>query len=253
MLFRLFGPVEISLDRHRSLPVGPAQRCAVFAALADDVTRLVPVDTLIERVWGENPPPRARRTLHSHLTRIRRLLEETAGDVRVAHRAGGYLLDADPDQVDVHRFTRLSWLARQPNLPDHERVSLLRQALELWRGEPLTGVRGLWAERVRAVLAQHRVDATLALADAELRMGNAIAVTGQLADIVDRDPLNEPAAALMIRSLLQLGRTADALACYLAVRQRLADQLGIDPGAELQALYQNALRRTVRVGVKTLS
>jgi DNA-binding SARP family transcriptional activator len=114
----------------------------VLAALAVDAGRLVTWSTLVDRVWDEAPPANARGALYTYANRIRRLLEAvnaggSEAPVRLAYRSGGYVLQVDPDVVDLHRFRRLVAAAGQPRLADVERVGLLGQALGLWRGAPL--------------------------------------------------------------------------------------------------------------------
>ncbi|MFJ9118589.1 winged helix-turn-helix domain-containing protein [Streptomyces sp. NPDC102394] len=113
----LSGPVDV-LVREAPVDLGPPQRRAVLAALAVDAGRSVPVEVLIDRVWGTEPPDGARRALYAHIARIRRLAErlDEAGEGRspALRRAGGYQLDLDPDRVDLHRFHRLAALAGAP-------------------------------------------------------------------------------------------------------------------------------------------
>jgi DNA-binding SARP family transcriptional activator len=172
--FRVLGTVDIRLSG-RALAARRPQQNAVLAALVVDTGRLVPVEVLVDRVWGQQPPPQARRALHTHVARIRRQLEAVRGTsddetVRLVRRAGGYLLEVDPDRVDVHRFRRLVERARAAD--DQERARLLRDALALWQGEPLAGVPGEWAGRVRETWRQDHLDAVAAWAQAELRLGS---------------------------------------------------------------------------------
>src|SRR5205823_7550208 len=134
----------------------------------------------------------APATLRAHLTRIRRSLEQAAvpgeAPAQLVRRSGGYLLDVDPDRVDMHRFRRLVELAREPHRADRERVVLAREALALWRGEPLSGVPGAWAARTRAAWQQRHVDAVVVWALAEIRMDNPGAVIGPLIDLAGEHP-----------------------------------------------------------------
>ena len=141
---RVLGLVEIHHGR-KVLGIGPPQPRRVLTALAVDAGRPVMTDTLVDRVWGE-APDRARRGSQVHLTRIRRRMEQSrslkvafAGPVRWSDR---YLLDIDPDWVDLHRFVRLVGRAGEPQRPNGEWFGLLCEALSLWHGQPLTGVRG---------------------------------------------------------------------------------------------------------------
>ncbi|GAA2896059.1 AfsR/SARP family transcriptional regulator [Nonomuraea rubra] len=239
--FRLLGPVELVTATGR-VDVGPPQRRSVLAALLADAGRPVPVETLVDRVWGEQPPDGARRALHSHVARIRRMLER-AGDgheaARLVRRSGGYVLEADPERVDLHLFRRLVEQARGS---DTGRLRLLRDALALWRGEPLAGIPGAWAARVRESLRRQHLDAVVAWADAELQAGDPGTATGRLRDLLAEYPLVEPLAAALMRALHAAGSGAEALACYAAIRMRLSDELGTEPGAELRQLHEAILR-----------
>ncbi|MBO3747555.1 tetratricopeptide repeat protein [Streptosporangiaceae bacterium NEAU-GS5] len=216
----------------------------MLAALAADAHRTVTVETLIDRVWDEAPPG-ARRTLHVLITRLRRVLRE--GDralVPIVHRSGGYALDIDPEQVDLHRFRDLAARARETGLGDQARVELLRQVRELWRGDALTGLPGEWPAQMRQSWRQDYVDALVAWARAELRVGNP-AMAGPLTELTQAYPLVEPLAAALMRTLAAAGRVGEALKFFESVRHRLADELGADPGAELRDLHQAILRGEV--------
>src|SRR5687767_13868564 len=194
--FRLLGPVSVETT---GCPVdaGPPRQRSVLAALLVDAGRPVTVDALIDRVWGESPPPRARHALQSHLARIRTVLAQVA--VGLARSGGGYVVNVDPCRVDVHLFTHLVERAGRSD-PD-----LLRRALALWRGEPLADIGGPWAERVRAAWQQQRIDAVIAWASAELDAGRPNAAIATVAGLLDEHPLVEPLAATLIRLLHAAG------------------------------------------------
>jgi DNA-binding SARP family transcriptional activator/tetratricopeptide (TPR) repeat protein len=249
--FRLLGPVEVG-HAGRVLEVGPPQRCAVLAALAVEAGRVVSVGTIVDRVWGEEPPEGARRALHAHITRLRRLLEPAGGEgsepVRVLRRAGGYVLDSTPERVDLLRFQRLVDQARAPGATDEDRVLLLREALGLWRGEPLAGLPGAWAERTRRAWRQRHLDLVVAWAAAELAVDNPRVVIAPLTDLVGEHPFPEPLVAVLMRALSAAGLSADALELYRATRRRLIEELGSEPGTELQRVHQAILRGEVEAG-----
>jgi DNA-binding SARP family transcriptional activator len=242
---RLLGAVEVRVGQ-RSVDVGQPRQRAVLAALAVDAGRLVPLNVLIDRVWDASPPANARDAVYSHVARVRRGLNEAselAGTrVGLVRRFGGYLLDIDPDHVDLHRFRTLADQARTPGREDDERVTLLREALGLWRGVPLTGMSGQWAARSRQAWQQQRLDAVIAWASAEITVGNAAGILSALADLLGEHPLVEPLAAAYMRALHAAGHGAQALDCYAATRRRLAEDLGADPGPQLQDLHQAILR-----------
>ncbi|MFJ9708074.1 AfsR/SARP family transcriptional regulator [Streptomyces sp. NPDC101234] len=241
----LSGPVEL-LVRGTPVDLGPPQRRAVLAALAVDVGRPVPVEALVDRVWGADPPEGARRALYAHIARIRRVAErlDDSGEGRlpVLRRAGGYQLDLEPDSVDLHRFQRLAAAARDDALSDRTRAARLREALGLWRGEPFAALPGIWPARMRETWRRQRVDAAVRLADLEIHGGDPAAVVGQLADLLGEYPLTEPLAEALMRALHAAGDSGEALRCYARTRERLVEELGTEPGRRLWELHQQILR-----------
>ncbi|WP_229715418.1 AfsR/SARP family transcriptional regulator [Mangrovihabitans endophyticus] len=239
---RLLGPVQVSADG-RPLPLGRAQMRAVLAILAVEAGRPVPTEALAARVWDEDPPRAWREVLYSHVARIRRVLAAATGGgpVRLVRQPAGYLLDIHTELIDLHRFRRLT-AAGIAEHSDPARVALLRPALDLWQGVPLADVRGGWADRSRTAWYQHRLDAVVAWADAELRLGHGDRVTVVLRNLVGEYPMAEPLAGALMRALAQAGRVAEALEHYAALRARLAEELGAEPAPELQALHQAVLR-----------
>jgi DNA-binding SARP family transcriptional activator/tetratricopeptide (TPR) repeat protein len=241
--FRVLGPVQV-VAAGRALELGPPQQRLVLAVLASTASQVVSVETVIDRVWDQAPAG-ARRTLHVAITRLRRILEraDTADQPPwIAYRDGGYLLQADPDRVDVVRYQRLVTRARDPHCPEGERVASLRQALELWRGEPLAGLSGAWATRTRWAWSQRHLDTVIAWARAELAAGDPAAVVAPLRELAAEHPLTESLTEVLMLGLHALGRPAEALAAYQATRQRLADQLGTDPSNELRTMHERILR-----------
>jgi DNA-binding SARP family transcriptional activator/tetratricopeptide (TPR) repeat protein len=239
----LLGPVELQAAG-RSVPLGGARQRGVMAALAVDAGRPVPVDTLIDRVWGHAPPARARHALQAYIARIRGVFRAHAeGTVvaQVTRRSGGYLLDVDPARVDTNRFRSLVDRAREADRPDRQRVSLLRQALDLWRGPPLAGLPGDWAARVCQAWQRQHLDAVLAWADACLRLNEPEPVVAALTDLAGEQPMAESLAAGLIRALCASGRPAEGLDHYERVRRLLAEELGADPGPELRRLHRRIL------------
>ncbi|MEU8158524.1 BTAD domain-containing putative transcriptional regulator [Micromonospora sp. NPDC048986] len=227
--------------------LGPPKQRAVLAALIVDAGRPVPVPVLVDRVWDQDPPAGARNALYVHVMRIRRLLAPLAArpgtHTQLRRRPDGYLLDVDPDAVDLHRFRRLVDAARQPAVPQNRRAALLDDALGLWRGDPLAGLGGSWAQQVRESCRRQRLEATLDWAEAQLALDHPDPVIARLGELADDHPLVEPLAASLMRALQQAGRTAEALERYATVRQHLAEELGIDPGDELRTLHQALLTR----------
>jgi DNA-binding SARP family transcriptional activator/tetratricopeptide (TPR) repeat protein/CheY-like chemotaxis protein len=221
------------------------QRC-VLAVLLIDVGRPVAVDVLVDRVWGDDPPAKVRGSVHSHIARVRRTLEQAcgAGEVpdRVVFRSGGYLLDIDPDRVDLHRFRRLVENARRPDTAVGQRLEMLRAALGLWRGEALAGLAGPWAARMREGWGRERTDAMVAWAEAEIRVGNAGVAVGPLTELAAEQPFAESVVAALMRALHAAGRATEALDVFTVVRRRLVEELGTEPGPALKAAQRTVLR-----------
>jgi DNA-binding SARP family transcriptional activator/tetratricopeptide (TPR) repeat protein len=246
MEFRLLGEVQLRAGG-LLLNVGAARQQAVLAALAVDAGRPVGIETLVDRVWDDNPPVQARNVLYSHLSRLRRLLRQAsaaAGEpvVRVERRHAGYVLDVAPELVDAHRFRRLVEQGRDPHHGDAERAEVLAEALALWRGTPLVSLAGAWVRQARDSWHRSRLDAVVQWAQLELRLGHPAVVISALPDLIAEYPLVEPLEGLLMRALQAVGRDAEALDRYTAIRQRLVDDLGTDPGAELRELHQVILR-----------
>ena len=237
MELRLLGPVE-AVSAGALVDLGPPRQRGVLAALAADAGQPLPMASLVDRVWGQAPPARVRETLYTYVTRLRTIFAATADAPRLVRRSAGYLLDLDPARVDVHRFGQLVEQARRPGTA---RAELLRAGLELWRGTPLAGMPGKWADEVRHAWQRQRIDAAVAWA-AELRVGDSSAVIDELTGLVLAHPLHEPLTTALMWSLHAAGRTGEALACYRRLRQELADQLSVDPAAETQQAHQAILR-----------
>ncbi|MEV0825201.1 AfsR/SARP family transcriptional regulator [Nonomuraea rubra] len=235
---RLLGPVEVT-SGDRGVPLGPPQRRAVLAALAIDAGRPVSLRTLTERVW-DDPPDRAADSLYAHIARLRQALTVTG--LAIERRNGGYTLEVDPDRVDAYRFRRLAKQAQLRARDDVARARLLGEAMELWRGTPLTGIPGEWAARMRYAIEQQYVGALVTWAQAHLRLGHPDLVVTELTPLVPRHPLAEPLASMLMRGLWALGRGAEAVALYARLRGYLADHLGVEPGPELRALHLRILR-----------
>ncbi|HWO68536.1 MAG TPA: BTAD domain-containing putative transcriptional regulator, partial [Umezawaea sp.] len=239
MEFVLLGGIAVLVEG-APLDLGPARRRCVLAALAVDAGRVVSVDRLIDRVWGENPPRRARVTVLNYLSRLRLLFASAgAGVAIVVRRPGGYSLQVERSAIDLLRFQDLC--ARARAVDDGEAVVLLRQALELWRGEALTGVHGDWAEAERDRSHRQRLDTECDLTDVLLRLGHGEDLVASLTARATRSPLDERVAGQLVLALHRAGRTADALAHYRQVRDRLVDHLGTEPGTALRDLHQRIL------------
>lgn len=249
MEIRLLGPVELS-SAGQQVDLGNPRRRCVLAVLAMTPGQPVAVETLLDRVWGEHPPAAARNVLYSYVSRLRAALGRAypaAGRTLLRRSAGGYLLDIDRDRVDLHRARRLAGqaatLAGTSRANDQQASTLLAEASELWRGAPLAGLSGPWAELARHGMVQERLAMLTDLYELELRLGRHSSAVGNLSDLLATNPTAEPLAGLLMRALYYSDRQAEALEVYSQVRERLIEQIGDEPGPTLRKLHEQVLRR----------
>lgn len=245
MEFRILGPIELRTDgQHHEL--GSPMLRRILAILALTPGEPVTVDALIDRLWGDRPPGRARSTLYTYATRLRKRIRAAVGDeVRMVYRDRGYVLETDPETIDWHRFRRLRDQARvMADSGRHEHaLELHRTAAKLWRGEPLDRLTGEWADRNRRILESEREAATYDRMELELRLGHHADVIGELTRLIEDRPYDETLIGHLMLALYRSGRSADALADYRRTHRRFADELGTEPGAELQQLHRRILDR----------
>jgi DNA-binding SARP family transcriptional activator/tetratricopeptide (TPR) repeat protein len=239
--FRVLGPVEAG-SVAGPVDLGPPRQRTVLAALAVDAGRPVLLDTVVDRVWGAAPPERARHALYTYVARLRAAFARAGEAVPVVRRSGGYLLAVPPEHVDLFRYRALVADATRPDCPAAQRLAQLREAVGLWRGAPLADLPGEWPARYRDSLVRQHLGTVARWARAEVETGDPAAVIAPLAELTAEHPLVEPLAAALIRALHAAGRDAEALECYTRIRDRLVDELGADPGAELQQAQRDALR-----------
>ena len=237
----VLGPVEVRASG-RVLDAGHARRRAVLAVLLLDLGRVVPVEALIDRVWGEEPPASVLNTLYGYVARLKSVIAK-ASDPRVtlSHRPGGYLLQAEAGQLDLCRFRRLAAEAAVGS-DDKRGAGLLRQALGLWRGPALTGVRSPWLNAMRDKLEADRLVALEHLSDIRLRLGEHGTLVGELTEQAAARPGDERLIAQLMLALYRSGRQADALQWFERTRRHLAGEVGVDPGSALRTLHQQVLR-----------
>jgi len=243
---RMLGPVQLWVG-DRPVDLGPEKQRTVLAALLFDVDQPVSTETLIDRLWGARPPASARSGLYSYITRLRHALDGAGNGggppLRLDHNGGGYRLEVEGHRVDLHRFQTLVRRAREADGDDERRVAMLDEAVRLWHGEALADLRCEWAQRMRGLLAQQRLDAVLLWATLQLRLGRAAPLITVLRPLVVDHPLVEPLAARLMEALRLDNRAAEALDCYATTRRELVSQLGVEPGPELRRLHQEILEQ----------
>ncbi|WP_051366086.1 AfsR/SARP family transcriptional regulator [Hamadaea tsunoensis] len=235
MRVRLLGPVTVD-DAGTALPLGSSMQRTVLALLALETGRVVPVDRLITVLWGETPPKDPHGLVQTYISRLRGVLKPIGAGIE--RRAHGYLLDLPAQDVDLHVFRGV--LADAATTSD---AGPLREALALWHGEPLADLPASeQLDRLRAGLREERLTAWEECLDRELRGGRHKEIAADLLRLHEEQPLRERVLSLLLVALYRDGRRAEALQRYAAARERLADDLGIDPTPELVELHARILR-----------
>ncbi|WP_329110945.1 winged helix-turn-helix domain-containing protein [Micromonospora sp. NBC_01699] len=246
MRYGILGPTRVLRTDGEQIAVGGARLRALLTLLLVDAGRVVSVPRLIDGLYGETPPHGAANALQSQVSRLRQTLPgpDPAHPLVEFHRSG-YRIAVEPDQVDAFRFDRLATAGRAAlSAGDRPRAAaLLREALALWRGEPLADIADTPAGRAHAArLDEQRLDAVEDRIDAELGLPDRAPPIGELRELVAAQPLRERLRALLMRALYEAGRPAEALHAYEDARRTLADELGADPSAELAAVHLAVLR-----------
>jgi DNA-binding SARP family transcriptional activator/Tfp pilus assembly protein PilF len=242
--FCLLGPLTVRRGAATVTLTAGKQR-VVLAALLLSANRLVSLDELSETLWeGHDGPPRsARVTVQNYVKRLRQALRDTGGD-RIATGTDGYVMTVQASELDVTRFEQLISDGRQAARDGswESAASHLRTALGLWRGQPLADVPspGLALREVPR-LTELRWQALETRIDADLHLGRHGDVIVELQQLAVAEPLRERLHAFLMVALYRDGRQGDALAAYRRARAVLADELGADPGPELQELQERVL------------
>jgi ABC-type transport system substrate-binding protein/DNA-binding SARP family transcriptional activator/sugar lactone lactonase YvrE len=246
MDFRVLGGLEV-LRAGRPLPLGGRRQRILLAALVLRANAAVSSDVLIEELWGERPPATALHTVHAYASRLRRVLrEDGAGASRLTSHPAGYLLQIGLDELDLDRFERLADEGRSALAAGAvaEAAAKLRAALAMWRGnaladlsfEPFARVTVERLEERRLVVLEDRIEADLAL-------GKHDVLVAELRALMAEHPWRERLCAQLMIALYRSGRQAEALAAYRDARARLIEEIGIEPGKELQQLERRILRQ----------
>lgn len=250
--FRILGPVELWICGER-VDLGPARQRGVLAALLVEPERPVSIQTLVDRVWGTDPPKEVRNLVYTYITRLRRILRRASRELSVpisVHKeATGYILGISPDQVDLSRFRCLLAHSRSTAAGDPQRRDMLSQALQLWRGQALDGLDGEWAAQFRDSLQQLKLEALADWADAEMHANRAESAIDPLRQALLEDPLAEQLHERLVRALHLNGRNNEALRQFERARTIIADELGTDPSHGLQELHQKLLHNHAPGGV----
>ncbi|HET7928008.1 MAG TPA: BTAD domain-containing putative transcriptional regulator, partial [Actinomycetota bacterium] len=239
MRYHLLGPLQAS-DGNGPIAIGGPKQRLVLAHLLLNVNQTVPVDQLIDAVWGEEPPETARGTLQTYVSRLRR----TFGSEAIEGGAHGYRFRAASEELDTFRFETLLSMARDNGLGPREALDVLDEALGLWHGPALADLAlepSLLGEIAR--LEELRIAAIEERIATRLELGQHADVIAELEASTAAHPLRERLWGQLILALYRSGRQAEALAAFDRARGILADELGIDPSRELQELHERVLHQ----------
>jgi predicted ATPase/DNA-binding SARP family transcriptional activator len=251
MEFRILGPLEV-LDGERVIAFEAAKQRALLAVLLLHANGVVPRERLIDELWGERPPATAAKVVQAYVSQLRRRLGRDA----IATRGPGYLLRVDEDAVDATRFRRLVAEGRRlaTSAEQEPAAHAYRAALALWRGPALADVVvESFARNEIERLEEERLGALGDRIDCELALGRHEDVIPELETLVREHPLRERLRAQLMLALYRSGRQADALAAYQQARRTLAEELGLEPGGELQELERAILNHDPALRIRELA
>jgi peptide/nickel transport system substrate-binding protein len=235
---QLLGPVEATIDG-RPVSLGPKKQRGLLAVLALHANETVPVDRLVDALWGDRPPATAQKMVQLYVSQLRRALAPDSAQIVTQGR--GYELRVDPAAVDVASFERLVEEAggdrEVPNEAAHA-------ALTLWQGAPLADVANepFAAAEIRR-LEELRLRAAELAIDDDLALGREQEALAKLERLIEDDPLRERFYAQRMLALYRAGRQAEALESYSAARRRLVEEAGVEPGSELRDLQARMLQQ----------
>ncbi|NES30197.1 hypothetical protein GCE86_08175 [Micromonospora terminaliae] len=248
VVFQLLGPVSAHLNHQPVMPSAPKQR-QILVLLALNAGRVVTTQTLVEELWGDQPPRSSATTLQTYILQLRAKLAAAARDRTSARRVletrhSGYQLDAQLCETDVAEFDNLARAGRRAVDAGDPRASseLLGCALALWRGPALVDVpagRILRAEV--GLLEENRLGVLERRIEADLALGRHADLLGELTMLVARHPMHENFCALLMTAYYRSGRAGHALEAFRQIRAVLRSELGVEPGPRLQRLHQAIL------------
>ncbi len=211
MEFRVLGALEVREDGDRPIHLGAGKQRAALAILLLHANEVVSTERLIDELWGEEPPKAARKALQVYVTHLRKAL----GSERIRTQAPGYVLELAPDELDLHRFEQLVQKGRelQENGDPAGATAALREALGLWRGQPLADFTfEPFAQTEIPRLEELRLEALEERIDAELALGHGGQLVAELEALVAEHPYRERLRGQLMLALYRAGRQADALA-----------------------------------------
>jgi predicted ATPase/DNA-binding SARP family transcriptional activator len=239
----LLGPIRVEDHNGTPIDIGGARLRMLLARLATDAGRTVPAEALIAGLWGDDPPADAPNALQSLVSRLRKVLR--GAEVGLGSASGGYRLEVDAADVDAHRFEELAARGRRELAAGRhaDAAASLAEALGLWQGEALAdALDAPFAQVAANRWNELRTSVAEDWFDAEVRLGRSFEILADLEAACARHPLRERLASLRMRALYAAGRQSEALAVFEEIRGTLAEQLGVDPSAELRETHLAVVR-----------
>lgn len=243
MELRLLGPLEVRADDGATVPVRGRHHPRILAALTAESGQTVTLDRLIRGIWDGETPDTAPKQIQNAVAGLRRQLGVTAEVLATVGR--GYRLIVPPEQVDWLRFRRHWTTAQEQRRSGRAEAALasMRAALAEWRGPALAGLTGPLTEGIANRLNDNRMSAIEDRLELELEVGDGDALAGEVRYLVAEYPLRQRFTGLLMRALCREGRSAEALSVFAGLRDRLRDELGVDPDPRLVELHTEILRQ----------
>lgn len=252
MGLRLLGPLDL-VAGEQALKVGGPKEQIVLAVLALNANRATAIDHLVEAMWATNPPSSARGQIQKCVSGLRKLFIEVGQQGIIRTSPPGYLLEIQPDELDHEEFARLVSVARKQVADggNDDATTTLRQALALWRGPALAGVRSDLVQRQAALLNDARFAAIEERVRLDLALGRHEELVNELNGLIDSAPLRERLYGYRMLALYRSGRQAEALEVFRQARTTLIDEVGVEPGQQLRDLERAILNRDPALDVTT--
>lgn len=255
MDFRILGPLEVEARGH-TLPLGGPKQRALLGLLLTQANRVISIDHLSYGLWGDSPPDGGAATIQVHVSQLRKLLEPGRSQGTpyqiLASKPPGYFLRVEPEQLDLYRFELLrdKASAELASGDAEAAATTFRQALAEWRGPALADFASEpWALGEAERMNEMRIQALEQRIDADLALGRHADLVGELEALVRNYPLRERMCGQLMLALYRSGRQAEASAAFQLIRQLLVDELGMEPGPDLQKLLKQILNQDPQLSV----
>lgn len=239
--FRILGSLQVHGDRQ--VPITARRQQVVLALLLLNSNRPVALESMFEALWGSALPATARAQVQTCVSALRRSLATAGLGKRIQARGGGYAIEVNPSELDLNLFDDFVVNGRAKLSAKNPRGAhtAFREALALWRGEPLDGVDSSVVQAHRVRISERRIEVIEDCIHAELQLGLHREVVGEISAMVAAYPLRERFVTQLMTALYRCGRQAEALTVYRMVRQRFVDELGLEPSPLVQQLHQDIL------------